>query len=72
MLLLFIFNYITIGYLWLFYWWLLLVILLMAISDYLKLNYHILLITIGGFIFLMAIGGYFINGYLCLLVVILL
>jgi hypothetical protein len=63
MLLLFILKYITIGYLWLFYWWLLLVILLMAIGDYLKLNYHILLIPIGGFISLMAIGVYFSNGY---------
>jgi hypothetical protein len=34
-----------------------------AINDYFKLNYHVLLRTIGGIILLMAIGEYFIDGY---------
>jgi hypothetical protein len=57
---------------WLLYSWLLmfiywclyillLVIGLVAICAYLKLNYHMLLLVIGGTILLMAIGGYFIN-----------
>jgi hypothetical protein len=45
---------------------------LVAIGVYLKLNYHILLIAIGGTILLMAIGGYFITGYWWILVVIML
>ncbi len=32
----------------------------MDIGDYFKLNYHMLLMTIGGTILLMVIGGYFI------------
>jgi hypothetical protein len=32
-------------------------------DGYLKLNYHRLLIIIGGTILLLAIGGYFISGY---------
>jgi hypothetical protein len=38
-------------------------ILLVVIGNYLKLNYHKLLMTIGGPILLMAIGEYFIEGY---------
>ncbi len=33
------------------------------IDGYLKLNYHRLLIVIGGTILLLSIGGYFISGY---------
>ncbi len=40
------------GYQQLFYWW--------VFGDYFKLNYHMLLMTIGGTILLMVIGGYFI------------
>jgi hypothetical protein len=35
----------------------------MGISGYFNLNYHKLLMVIGGIILLMAIGGYYINGY---------
>jgi hypothetical protein len=49
--------YVIIGYFMLLVWCLLLVIILMAIGGYLKLNYHILLMVIGGTILLMAIGG---------------
>jgi hypothetical protein len=38
----------------------------------LKLNYHMLLLVIGGTILLMAIGGYFINWYWKLLMVFML
>jgi len=46
-------------------------ILLMVINNYfmggyLKLNYHRLLMVIGGTILLLAIGGYFISSYLWL------
>jgi len=41
----------------------LLVILLVIIGGYLKLNYHKLLMTIGGTILLMDISGYYISGY---------
>jgi uncharacterized membrane protein len=42
------------GYCWLFYWWLLVFILLMAISSCsigacFRLNYHRLLMVIGGY-----------------------
>jgi len=33
------------------------------IGGYLKLNYHRLLMVIGGIILLLVIGGYFISGY---------
>jgi len=49
----------------LFYWCL--HISLVIIGGYLKLNYHRLLMIIGGTILLMDIGGYFINGYWWLL-----
>jgi len=42
---------------------LLVAILFVAISGYLKLNYHILLIIIDETILLMIIGGYFIINY---------
>ncbi len=35
----------------------------MVIDGYFKLNYHRLLMTIGGAILLMVISGYFIGGY---------
>jgi hypothetical protein len=35
----------------------------MVIGDYFRLNYHRLLIVIGGIIVLMDIGGYSIGGY---------
>jgi hypothetical protein len=34
-----------------------------TIGGYFKLNYHMLLMAIGGTILLMVIGGYFIGGY---------
>jgi len=60
-LLVVIVGYFIHGYWCLFYCCL--YILLLAIGGYLKLNYHMLLIAIGGTILLMAISGYFINGY---------
>jgi hypothetical protein len=38
-------------------------IILVVINVYFKLNYHMLLMAIGGVILLMVIGGYFICGY---------
>ncbi len=36
------------------------------IGGYFKLNYHSLLMVIGGTILSMVIGGYYINGYWCI------
>ncbi len=52
------------------YWWLLVVILLMAIDGYFRLNYHRLLMAIGGVILLMTVVGYFRLNYRMLLMVI--